>query len=191
MRLGADVFDVVEAYHGTTMDKVAGIQANGFVATTRSASWLGFGNYFFLEASGHCARWAQMTSTRPGRGAPVLIRAQVDLSDTVNLLDNDYWELVRAAYQGVPDDVTQVSPGFRYNPDLATGKIGWNYRDCRAINAFVERLIQEGVTVSSLIAAFAEGEPIDKDSWLFDEAHVCINVLDKSKINILEYLEIT
>jgi hypothetical protein len=75
-----------------------------------------------------------------------------------------------------------------YNPDFADhSQVGWNYRDCATMNAYVEALEQQGQPVASVIAAFAEGEPIGPDSWLFDEAAVVICVRDPQCIKIKKH----
>ena len=85
----------------------------------------------------------------------------IDLANAINLLDGDYWPLLKTAYTNVPADIRQVGPGFRYLGGDIPPEVGWNYRDCMAVNAFVEALEQEGIPCDVIVAAFAEGEPLD------------------------------
>ncbi|OHZ35989.1 hypothetical protein BBL07_15845 [Agrobacterium vitis] len=104
----------------------------------------------------------------------------------MNLLDVGYWDLLRDAYRAVPNSLSQVGPGHLYNPssyDLS--KVGYNYRDCAAVNALVQNLENSGQPVDSIIAAFAEGNPVAADSWLFDQSTVMVNVRNPKRIKIL------
>lgn len=178
-------------YHATTSDRVNSILTNNFVPTRRKASWLGWGSYFFFEAPNHAANWALEAAARRSRSLGytvegVIFKVAIDLANAINLLDGDYWPLLKTAYTNVPADIRQVGPGFRYLGGDIPPEVGWNYRDCMAVNAFVEALEQEGIPCDVIVAAFAEGEPLDPTSWLFDRSSVIISVRNSSAVSIMD-----
>lgn len=173
--------------HATTRDRAEKILHGGFQPTKRTASWLGFGVYFFYRGEEHTRAWARMVAERREK-APAIITAEVDLAGYMNLLDGEHWDGLRNAYANVPDNLEQVGPGYHYDPDFDQhDKVGWNYRDCEAVNIYVEAIEEElGVTVNSIMAAFAEGRPIVEHSWLFDQSSVMVCVRNLACISILD-----
>lgn len=183
--------DRVIAQHGTSLDRWQSIRTEGFKSTTRRASWLGFGSYFFVDGPVRSGRWAEQVAKRHD-SKPVVITAEIDLSDSINLLDIEYWDLVREAYADVPEELSQVGPSHLYDPAFIDHeKVGFNYRDCAAMNIFIGSLTTIGQQFRSIVAAFPEGKPLAPDSWLFDEACVMINVVDPSAIHILDATELS
>jgi glycosylphosphatidylinositol transamidase (GPIT) subunit GPI8 len=84
--------------------------------------------------------------------------------------------------------LVQVGPGHIYNPAFSDhSKVGFNYRDCAAVNSLVQNIENSGQPVDSIIAAFAEGQPIGQDSWLFDQSAVMISVRNPKRITILDH----
>lgn len=180
----------VIAHHGTTDDRLQSILTNGFKPTKRDASWLGFGIYFTYRAPLKAKEYAIQAASRPSRNGerPVIIEARVDLSNMLNLLDSNIWPLVKLAYQQVDSSIVQVGPGYRFDPEFTdTDKVGWNRRDCEAMNILVGMLEKENKQVDSIIAAFSEGEPMDESSWLYDQSAVILNVLNPTRIAIISY----
>lgn len=143
----------------------------------------------------HAAGWAEMTALRRSRqlGRVVdgaLFKVKIDLTNAINLLDAEYWPLLKLAYANVPDDVTQVGPGFRYMYGPPPREVGWNYRDCIAVNSFIEALEDENIRCDVIVAAFSEGEPIDPTSWLFDKASVIVSVRNSAAIDIIDFFSV-
>lgn len=185
--------ETLTGYHGTSEDCIAEIRKKGFMPGTRTASWLGFGAYFSWESPETAIDWARFTAARRSKSQGkvlkgALFRVSIELRNCMNLLDDKYWGLLKEAYAAVPGDVTQVGPSHIYNPNFTNhSKVGFNYRDCAAVNSLAQNLEASGVAVDSVIAAFAEGAPLGQDSWLFDQSAVMISVRNPSRIKILSH----
>jgi hypothetical protein len=173
------------AYHGTTSDRLNLILNNNFTNSIRKASWLGYGTYFFYDAPGHASNWAESVAIRRQASnptvKPVVIEAEIDLGNCLNLLDSLYWPLVAASYASVPASVTQLAFG------VAGPQAGFNYRDCAALNAIISAFIINGTPLDTIVAAFAEGTPIGPGSYLFDKSAVAICVQHPGLIRILRH----
>lgn len=180
-------------YHGTSEDRVVDIYNNGFMVGKRTASWLGFGVYFSWEAPEHAIKWAKSVAIRRSSNLKKVVKGAVfqvsiDLDNCMNLLDDRYWGLLKEVYSSVPADLVQIGPGHLYNPEFTDhSKVGFNYRDCAAVNSLIQNIENSGVQVDSVIAAFAEGKPVGLDSWLFDQSAVMISVRNPKRIKILNH----
>ncbi|MER9229088.1 hypothetical protein NKI39_26355 [Mesorhizobium sp. M0664] len=168
--------------------------AGDFQLIPREGSWLGTGFYLFYRAPGRAAEWARTVADRrrkkvPGI-APAVIECEVDLADTINLLDDTdgHWEALKRLAAGAIGTPRQLGPWSMVfdpsNPELYR-----NYDDNDLVNAYVEILSQQR-PVSSIIAAFMEGAPVFETSWLYDHSHLCISVLTKNAIRSRKLLEL-
>ena len=176
---------IVVGYHGTSSDRLGSINSSGFTLTKRTASWLGFGAYFFFNAPEHASNWARSATARRQVNAgisakPVLLEAEINLGNCLNLLDCTHWPIVKAAYANVSASISQVPFGAL----ASTQGLGFNYRDCAAMNNVVAAFASTGTPLDSILAAFPEGQPIDPTSWLFDQAAVTICVQNPASITI-------
>ncbi|MES0110138.1 hypothetical protein [Mesorhizobium sp. M0013] len=173
-------------YHGTSSDRADAILKGSFDAKPREGSWLGVGQYFFYRGERHAAAWATAVSKRPKPAAagahPVVLECTIDLENCINLLDNTHWDNLRAVAQRLVGSPSQLSPQALYevprNPDL-----GRNVDDYKVMNAYISA-VRSLKPVTSIIAAFIEGYPIQSHSWLFDQSHVCISALTKDVISL-------
>ncbi|MEH6691134.1 MAG: hypothetical protein V7774_08120 [Pseudorhizobium pelagicum] len=117
-----------------------------------------------------------------------VFQVSIDLDNCMNLLDDGYWSLLKDAYASVPGDLAQIGPGHLYNPSFSNhSNVGFNYRDCAAVNSLIQNIEASGRPVDSVIAAFAEGTPIGEDSWLFDRSAVMISVRNPRRVKILNH----
>lgn len=145
---------------------------------------MGVGVYFFFRAAGHAATWANMVSNRPlprAAGAhPVVLECVIDLADTINLLDDTHWPNLKAIHRTLVSSPGQVGPQGLFD-DPRSPDLGRNYDDYIVMNAYIAA-VREMRPVTSVIAAFMEGDAIGPKSWLFDQSHVCISALSPAII---------
>ncbi|MBG1233976.1 hypothetical protein [Aestuariivirga litoralis] len=179
------IASTVIGYHGTTTERVAGINT-GFQAGKRAASWLGEGIYFFYNAPLHAENWSKTVAKRKTRtGKPVVITANITLGNTLNLLDSEHWDRMRAIANILdPNRLKQLSPKALYLKRTPKN-LGENVGDHYLMEAYINWLEDETKTeIDTVIAAFIEGKPIHPDSWLFDQSHVAISVRTPGRIEI-------
>ncbi|MCE7030920.1 hypothetical protein [Jiella avicenniae] len=175
-------------YHGTSADRLSSIIENGFQPGRRDASWLGHGIYFFFQAPERARLWGIDSARRRGVSNAVLLKCTIDLSDNINLLEPDYWPLLKNAYNHVPTHLHQIGIEGLFETDPGTPeRIGWNYRDCAAVNALTETIERLGIAVGSIMAAFIEGLPASESSWLFDQSSLMICVKRPGVLTVLDH----
>ena len=177
----------VLGYHGTTMNCVERIQEVGFKKSTRASLWMGSGVYFFQDAPARAYDWAEFISERRGGIKSAVIRAEIDLTDCIDLVDAKWWSFLRYSCKKVESKwrsvEAQISPIEAFRDPTLEG-IGKNYVDCAVMNEFFRMLRgKAGVPCPrSVRCPFMEGRPIHPTSWLYDRASVIINVVDPSAI---------
>lgn len=153
-------------FHGTSVEAAERILAGGFEISRNDYDWLGDGAYFFQDAPVRALEWARQ---RFGEAAAV-VGAEIDLRDSVDLLDIPWHKEIAGAYP-------------RYRADLERGGLslprqsaGAHRLDRSVMNYLIGLLGIKGTIVSCVRAAFAEGEPAFPGSALLSRSHVQIAV---------------
>jgi len=182
----------VVGFHGTTEKSKLSIEKDGISIELRNRrpKWLGLGFYLFQDAPQAARLWANESSVRRG-DSPAVLKATIDLRDSVDLTDIGYWQLFRdnIAKFGQPPQ-TQLGPEalFRNLSRAEQEQLYFNYEDDHYVSAFVASLERYGQRVRSIRAAFIEGQPVHSRSWLFDRAHVQICVRSPDVIERAEWV---
>jgi hypothetical protein len=159
-------------YHGTSAEAAQRILSTGFEISRNEYDWLGDGAYFFQDAPARALEWARQ---RFGDDAAV-VGAEIDLDGCMDFLDVRWHEEVRLAYTHYRAAIE------RAGKPLPRQTRGAHRLDRGVINYLVTLLEERGLHVTSVRAAFGEGEPVFVDSALLDRSHVQIAVCDPSAI---------
>lgn len=159
-------------YHGTSAGAAQRILSAKFEISRNEYDWLGDGAYFFQDAPARALEWARR---RFGDDAAV-VGAEIDLNDGIDFLDVRWYEEVRRAYRRYRALLEQE--GSR----LPRQTRGAHRLDRHVVNYLVVVLLDRGLRVRSVRAAFGEGEPAFPGSALLDRSHVQIAVRDLSAI---------
>ncbi|MDX8540778.1 hypothetical protein RFM23_24490 [Mesorhizobium abyssinicae] len=160
--------------------------AGDFKLIPREGSWLGTGFYLFYRAPGRAAEWAGRVTQRRSRGTPgitaAVIECEVDLANTINLLDSadGHWDALKRLAANTMSTPRQLGPQAMV-ADPSNPKLYRNVDDNDLVNAYVQ-ILRRQRPVASIMAAFIEGTPVFSTSWLYDHSHLCISVLEKDAI---------
>ena len=159
-------------YHGTSRDRLAIIAKEGFRVSENDYDWLGTGIYFFQDAPHRAREWA---TARHGQSG-VVLGAEIEPADCMNLLDTEWFSFLNDAYNGFLEHCK------RSGRLLPVQRGGAHRLDRAVIDYACGALQQAGRTIRSVRAAFSEGAPVFPKSALFSLAHVQIAVRDPSAI---------
>lgn len=157
-------------FHGTSEEAAQRILVSGFEISRNEYDWLGDGAYFFQDAPVRAMEWARQ---RFGDDAAV-IGAEIDLENCIDLLDIRWQGVIRQDYVRYRALLREVGA------PLPRQTRGAHRLDRSVINA--DALKREGLHVSTIRAAFAEGEPLFPGSALASRSHVQIAVRDPQAI---------
>ena len=159
----------VIGYHGTTVESAAKILESGFRLSRNPYDWLGDGVYFFQDGFERAKEWARETHTEED---VAVIAAEIHLSDCLDMLDTRWTKVVAEAYNHFLNLYKQAGLAL---PRQTTGA---HRLDREVINYVVGVLCEQGFSIKSVRAAFAEGNPVYPDSAFYDRGHVQIAVRD-------------
>jgi len=168
---------IVTCYHGTSVERAAGIiREQRFIPSRNAEDWLGDGVYFFQDGLGHAQRWAQK---RFGEHATV-IEAEVRLGRCLDLLSGLYDGIMQAGYAGLEAQHTAAGT----QPPVNTVR-GRNERDCA-----IMRLIVAAATdpIQTIRCSFPEGDPLYPGAAIGQLDHTQLCVLDQACIQTLTWL---
>lgn len=83
---------VPDAYHGTSLENATNIDLNGFKASDKTDTYLGYGVYFFEASEWHAWKWAE--SIRKYEN-PVVFKATIDLGKCLDLHNYEHRALLK------------------------------------------------------------------------------------------------
>jgi hypothetical protein len=159
-------------FHGTSAEAAQRILASGFETSRNEYDWLGDGAYFFQDAPVRAMEWARQ---RFGDDAAV-IGAEIDLDDCIDFLDVRWQGEMAQAYQRYRAVLE------REGQNLPRQTRGAHRLDRNVVNYLSTVLAGRGHNVTTVRAAFGEGEPIFPGSVLLDRSHVQIAVRESGAI---------
>ncbi|MEX1103844.1 MAG: hypothetical protein WED87_06325 [Dehalococcoidia bacterium] len=162
----------VRGYHGTSRAAADDILREGFRPSANSYDWLGTGIYFWQDAPRRAREWAEANHS----ASPAVLEATIDLIDCLDLLDVGWQGAMQRAHTEF------VAQRVRTGEPLPRQTSGAHRLDTAMLNLFVGVLEQEGATIRSVRAPFAEGGPVFPRSALSLRGHVQIAVRDRSVI---------
>lgn len=184
----------VIGYHGTTERNADLILADGFALSENSWDWLGRGVYFFEAAPSMALQWAvDYIRRKQLNDMPAVLSAEIDLSSSIDLLD-DVWDdaIKEAAEKLERDGRCERQHGLRLRStksrkavvvcdyEMPPDSNRRNHCDCQVINAVWGDAKDRGFTASSIRAPFVLGRQLFSNSYLFNESHVQIAVIDQA-----------
>jgi len=200
---------IIKGFHGTVLRAAEAIRtASEFRLSKNEHDWLGRGAYFFQDAPIRAGLWAERESQRLRRKegdsrdlAPAVVAARIRLLNCLDLLDVRWFRYLALAYREMSAEYrhhgqripTQKAPHLTedpLNPDEQERELEWaekgvgrNRLDYEVINYLVDNIEENGGRpIKTVRAAFAEGRPAYKASFLFNRSHVQIAVIDLSAI---------
>ena len=168
----------VVGYHGTSRAAAEAILDEGFKASSNRFDWLGDGVYFFQDQPSRAQQWAEERYGSDG----VVLEAEIDLTDCMDLLDLSWFALVSEAHDAVVASHRSARLRLPKQEGLAHGL------DRLVINYAVGVLYDRGLNIRSVRGVFAEGRPAFPGSALLDRAHIQIAVRDPAAIVKVGYL---
>lgn len=164
-------------YHGTHVDHLESIFADGLRYSTNEWDWLGDGVYFFQDSPFRAREWAEQ---HHGPANAAVLRATIRLESCVDLLDIAWWPTLSSSHRQFVER-EKVLP-------RQTATSGAHRLDRAVLNYMAAVLAEEGQTVRCLRAAFVEGERLFPASALYSRSHVQIAVRDPLLIEDLTVL---
>jgi hypothetical protein len=180
-------YNLINGYHGTTIDAALSICQNGFNAYDKKHYWFGKGVYFFQDATALAWKWAKWKAARQD-SEPAVVSATIDLKDCMDLVKDIGWgDIIMDAHRRFEEKCIRDGIPVPIQKGVEEGVeaiIGVDHElDCSVINHAVKLLYDEGnMTIRSVRGVFWEGRPLYKTSHLFTRGHVAIAVRDISVI---------
>ena len=162
---------VVWGYHGTTQERADAILAHGqFRLSQNPWEWLGDGVYFWQDAPSRALQWGSEWAARTGEKVAVL-RARIRLGEgCLDLLDTDAAELI---WEYARHFGAKFPKGRPWPMNRSSGR---HELDATFFNWVALALAGDGIAVTSIRAAIAEGEPLFEGSPIRRRSHVQIAV---------------
>ena len=178
-----DVFpnNLVYGYHGTTDVLATQILRRGFTPSSFSGDWLGGAIYFWENDAERAGLWAQRKASASD-GAPMVIRATIDLTDCFDLTLLKHRRMLAGAAEAILTESPDRMLGLRQTES------GLRELDCAIIDAFMEstRKGDGSPAYDSVRGAFQEGLPLfeleGQKSGIRLYDHIQIGVTDSRAI---------
>ncbi len=145
--------------------------------------WLGTGIYFWEASPARALQYAQISMSRPSpkQGKirqPAILGAVLDLRHCLDLLDAQYFDIVRRAHRLLEKTTTSSGRPMPVNRPLgASSDAILRDLDCSVINTIHEYRRDEHLRpFDSVRAAFIEGRPLYQGASFYDQNHIQICV---------------
>ena len=196
---------VARGYHGTTLAVAEAIvdRAEPFRPSgDRLGHWLGRGIYFWEENEIRARFWANGRALQEARDGvaplPAVIVADIDLSQCLDLCQPRWHRAIRRLGEGlsIPAQHGPVLRSARANTrftiadyDMDPLTEGMNGADERVIDALHAK-VSSHQRVTTKRGAFQVGRQLHSNSYLFEEGHVQIAVLDQTVITPVEVIKL-
>lgn len=177
---------LVMGFHGcdaSVAERIFSGQLMHLSPSENSFDWLGSGIYFWEASPARAIQYARLSVGRPsprqGRiNSPAVVGAIIDLGYCLDLLDAQFFRVVRNAYDGVVELVKRVGSPMPRNRSLGSepAKI-LRELDCKVINTIHDMRATESLgPFDTVRAAFFEGRPLYKGAGFHDRNHIQICV---------------
>ena len=143
--------------------------------------WLGSGTYFWEASPARALQYARTSMTRPSPRQrkirePAIIGAVLDLGHCLDLLDSQYFDLVRHAYGHLEKFVRDDGRSMPINRPLGgSADLILRDLDCSVINLIHDNRRAANLRpFDSVRAAFIEGKPLYPGASFYDPNHIQI-----------------
>ncbi len=172
-----DYHRTIVAFHGTTAE-IAGDLVDGqpFRVSSNTDDWLGSGAYFWEYAPKQAWWWAREFKRYP---RPAVVGAMIRLGNCFDLLDPTNVRLLKAVHDGMLEKWAASGSKVPRNGNQHKNL------DCAVFNEFYLRTEATRKPIDSARAVYVPTESakrIWERSWIYEEAHIQINVRDQKKI---------
>ena len=172
---------VIVGYHGCEREFAAGVRAGRITLaewrlSQNAYDWLGEGIYFWEGSRSRAEQWA---SERFGDDADVL-QVEIELGECLNLLENTYYNDLRASYRRLRTDLRNQQMTLPRNHKKR------HELDNLVINNFVDMMAERGTRFQTVRAVFEEGRRLYPGSAIRTRSHIQIAVLDFRCIRICD-----
>lgn len=174
----------VFGFHG--LDRAVGLDIlNGKAAfrhSNNSYDWLGHCVYFWENSLERARQYAEEDSGRkrsPIRD-PFVLGAAIDLGECLDLLDQEYLDLVRVACLRLRETLEAAGQMLPTNRGFSGGDFDFKRRelDCAVIRYTHQLATEQGKRFDTVRAAFWEGEPLYEGAGFRRQNHIQIAVIN-------------
>ena len=180
---------VVYGFHA--IDKSAGLkilnQEDEFKHSSNEYDWLGPGIYFWENNLERAHQYAQQDSKRSDSKIkePFVLGAVLELGNCLDLLDQEYNDLLKDAYSRLEDALSEQGKPLPINRKVGENDFDFKARglDCSVIRyACTLSKEEDDKPFDSVRAAFIEGSPIYEGARFFSENHIQIAIINPNCI---------
>lgn len=174
----------VFGFHG--LDRTVGLDIlNGKTAfrhSNNSYDWLGHGIYFWENSLERARQYAEEDSRRkrsPIRD-PFVLGAVIDLGECLDLLDQEYLDLVRVAYLRLREVLEATGQVLPTNRGFSGDDFDFKRRelDCAVVRYTHQLAAEQGRRFDTVRAAFWEGKPLYEGAGFRRQKHIQIAVIN-------------
>jgi len=161
-------------------------QKTEFKLSSNNYDWLGNGVYFWENNYPRAGQYAIEDSRRKDSKIeePFVLVALIDLGNCLDLLDQQYLDFIKTAYNDL--NSTLSSQGKELPQNSGFGKNDFDFRkrelDCAVIRWAHELAKQEGLYFDTVRAAFLEGKELYPNAGFKSQNHIQIAVLNPNCI---------
>lgn len=174
----------VLGYHG--LDRSIGVSILNreieFEHSKNSYDWLGEGVYFWENSPGRARQFAEIAKKRRNSKIkhPFVVGAVIDLGHCLDLLDQQYLDFVRLAYDTLETSLKEKGKRFPENLPFGEGDFDFRKRelDCAVIRMAHLLANQQGVVFDTVRSAFFEGKELYPGAGFQEKNHIQIAVIN-------------
>lgn len=178
-------------FHGcdhSVAEAILSGKSKHLVGSENSYDWLGTGIYFWDTSPARALEYAIECTSRPSIKSrrirkPAVIGAVIDLGNCLDLLDAQFFDLVRDAYRELQHYAAAANIPMPENRPVTTGQILLHNLDCDVINTIHRTWEKQGrEPFDTVRAAFVEGQPLYPTANFFDKNHIQLCVRNTKMI---------
>ncbi|MBN2648002.1 MAG: hypothetical protein JXR44_09480 [Thiotrichales bacterium] len=175
---------IIYGFHGT--DKEAGLkilnQEAQFLHSNNSYDWLGQGVYFWENNLERARQYAEQDSKRENSRIkePFVLGAVIELGNCLDLLDQQYIDFLKAAYELSKADIEAEGSTMPTNGQFGSKDFDFSKRelDCAVIRYACSLAEKGGEKFDSVRAAFIEGDEVYEGAKFSAGNHIQIAVIN-------------
>ncbi|BBP45008.1 hypothetical protein THMIRHAS_03810 [Thiosulfatimonas sediminis] len=175
---------IIYGFHGT--DKEAGLkilnQEAQFLHSNNSYDWLGQGVYFWENNLERARQYAEQDSKRENSRIkePFVLGAVIELGNCLDLLDQQYIDFIRLAYNRLKDIMKAECETMPTNGQFGPNDFDFRKRelDCAVIRYACTLAEEAGQPFDSVRAAFIEGDEVYEGAKFSTGNHIQIAVIN-------------
>jgi hypothetical protein len=175
---------IVYGFHG--LDETIGIeilnQKQEFRHSDNSYDWLGKGVYFWENNHRRAKEYALLDSKRPGSNVktPFVLGAVIELGNCLDLLDQEYNNFLKKAYDLFKTDMLDQGRNLPVNGAFGASDFDFKKRelDCAVIRFACTLAEKAGQPFDSVRAAFIEGQQLYDGAKFYSQNHIQLAIIN-------------